>query len=114
MTPWQARARFPLYLRLWLAVVASVIVLTVAFGWLWHRSSAQVPEREVIIRNEAGDVIGQEKARPQRDPVRGVEFNVEMKDGSRLILQFPPRPRIPGEGPPPGRGPGRCPHRDRD
>jgi signal transduction histidine kinase len=40
-----------------------------------------------------------------RDPVRGVEFNVEMKDGSKLILQFPPRRRLPGDGPP-SRGPG--------
>jgi signal transduction histidine kinase len=105
MTSWQARTRFPLYLRIWLAVVAAVIVLTVAFGWLWRVSSQQVPERDVIIRNEAGDVIGQDRTRPVRDPVRGVEFNVEMKDGSKLIVQLPPRHRVPGEGPP-GRGPG--------
>jgi signal transduction histidine kinase len=105
MTSWQAHWRFPLYLRIWLAVVAAVIVLTIAFGWLWRQSAQQIPEREIIIRNDAGDVIGQDRTRPVRDPVRGVEFNVEMKDGSKLIVQLPPRPRIPGEGPP-GRGPG--------
>src|SRR5213082_1350027 len=105
MTPWQARARFPLYLRIWLAVVAAVIVLSIAFGWLWRRSNEQLPEREIVIRNAAGDVVGQDRTRPLRDPARGVEFNVEMKDGSRLIVQLPPRPRVPGEGPP-GRGPG--------
>jgi two-component system OmpR family sensor kinase len=105
MTAWQARWRFPLYLRIWLAVVAAVVVLSVAFGWLWRTSSAQVPEREVIIRDESGEVIGQDRTRPIRDPVRGVEFNVDMKDGSKLIVQLPPRHRLPGEGPP-GRGPG--------
>jgi two-component system, OmpR family, sensor kinase len=105
MTSWQARARFPLYLRIWFAVVAAVVVLSIAFGWLWRRSNEQLPPREIIIRNESGDVIGQQTTRPLRDPVRGVEFGVDMKDGGKLIVQLPPRPRVPGEGPP-GRGPG--------
>ncbi|HSI54723.1 MAG: sensor histidine kinase [Ramlibacter sp.] len=104
MTPWRARFRVPLYLRIWLAVVAAVAVLTIAFGWLWRASNEQVPEREVIIRNEAGDVIGQDKTRPVRDPIRGLEFQVEMKDGSTLVVQLPPRRRAPGEPPPGGRG----------
>jgi signal transduction histidine kinase len=105
MTPWQAHWRFPLYLRIWLAVVATVAVLSIAFGWLWHRSTVQIPPREVIIRNQNGEVIGQDLTTPERDPVRGVEFNVDMKDGSKLIVQLPPRRRLPGEGPP-GRPPG--------
>lgn len=105
MTSWQAHWRFPLYLRIWLAVVATVAVLSVAFGWLWHRSTAQIPPREIIIRNQSGEVIGQDLTTPERDPVRGVEFNVDMKDGSKLIVQLPPRRRLPGEGPP-GRPPG--------
>jgi two-component system OmpR family sensor kinase len=105
MTSWQAHWRFPLYLRIWLAVVATVAVLSIAFGWLWHRSTTQIPEREIIIRNRDGEVIGQDLTRPERDPVRGVEFNVDMKDGSKLIVQLPPRRRVPGEGPP-GRPPG--------
>src|SRR6059058_1305099 len=103
MTPWRARFRFPLYLRIWLAVVVAVAVLTVSFGWLWRVSNEQVPEREVIIRNEAGDVLGQDKTRPTRDPIRGLEFNVDMKDGSKLVVQLPPRRRLAGE-PPPGGG----------
>src|SRR5512133_2269624 len=109
MTPWQARFRFPLYLRIWIAVVVAVIVLTVAFGWLWRASVDPSPEREVIIRSEAGDVLGQVKTRPVRIPGQGIEFQVAMNDGSTLVVQLPPRPRAPGEGPPGrpwARGPG--------
>jgi signal transduction histidine kinase len=105
MTAWSARWRFPLYLRIWLAVIAAVAVLSVAAGWLFRLANEQrePPERELIIRNEAGDVIAQDRTRPQRDPVRGLEFVVDMKDGSKLTVQLPPRQRRPGEGPPGGR-----------
>lgn len=108
MTPWQARWRFPLYLRIWIAVVAAVVVLSIAFGWLWRMSNEQAPEREVIIRNQAGEILGQDRTRPVRDAQRGVEFNVDMKDGSKLVVQLPPRHRLPGEAPPGSwmRGPG--------
>jgi two-component system, OmpR family, sensor kinase len=110
MTPWQGRFRVPLYLRIWLAVVVAVAVLTIAFGWLWRMNAAQSPAREVIIRNEAGDVLGQAMTRPIREPGQPTEFQVTMKDGSVLVLQFPRRPRGPGETlavrPWWGRGPG--------
>lgn len=102
MTAWGARWRFPLYLRIWLAVIAAVALLSIASGWLFRFTSEQrePPERELIIRNEAGEVIAQDRTRPQRDPVRGLEFKVDMKDGSKLVVQLPPRQRRPGEGPP--------------
>jgi signal transduction histidine kinase len=104
MTAWGARWRFPLYLRIWLAVIAAVAVLSIASGWLFRLASEQrePPERELIIRNQAGEIIAQDRTRPQRDPVRGLEFQVDMKDGSKLTVQLPPRPRRPGEGPPGG------------
>ncbi len=97
MTPWRARFRFPLYLRIWLAVVVAVAVLTIAFGWLARASNEPVPEREIIIRNQAGEVIGQDRTRPTRDSIRGLEFQVDMKDGSSIWVQMPPRRRAPGE-----------------
>jgi two-component system, OmpR family, sensor kinase len=110
MTPWHGRFRVPLYLRLWLAVVVAVAVLTVAFGWLWRINSEQSPAREVIVRNQAGEVLGQVKTKPIREPGQPTEFQVAMNDGSVLILQFPPRQRRPGEAlsgrPWWGRGPG--------
>jgi two-component system OmpR family sensor kinase len=94
--------RFPIYLRIWLAVVVAVGLLTFAFGWLWRINAEQAaPAREIYIRNEAGDVLGQTRQRPVRVPGQGVEFQVVMNDGSTLLVQFPPRPRGPGEGPPP-------------
>ena len=101
MVPWRARFRVPLYLRIWLAVVLAVAVLTIAFGALWRMNNDQQPppEREVIIRNAAGEVLGQVKTRPVRVPGQGVEFVVQMNDGQVLTVQLPPRPRAPGEAP---------------
>jgi signal transduction histidine kinase len=99
MVPWQARFRFPLYLRLWLAVLLAVAVLTLAFSWLWQANMQTAPAREVIIRSEDGEILGQVNARPAWVPGQGLEFQVGMNDGSNLILQFPPRERRTGEGP---------------
>ena len=104
MTAWNARWRFPLYLRIWIAVIATVGLLTVAFGWLWRVNQEQTPMREIIVRNETGEVIGQSRVRPVRVPGVGLEFPIEMKDGRSIVVQLPPRPRPPGDGPPGGRG----------
>lgn len=100
MTSWNAGWRFPLYLRIWIAVIVTVGLLTVAFGYLWRLNTEQQPMREILIRNEAGEVIGQNMTRPNRVPGQGIEFDVEMKDGKVVTVQLPPRPRRPGEGPP--------------
>jgi signal transduction histidine kinase len=104
MTAWNAQLRFPLYVRIWLAVVVTVGLLTVAFGWLWRINAEQQerPAREIIIRNEAGEIVGQSVLRPNRRGERGqgIEIEVEMKDGSSLTLEVPPRQRAPGERPP--------------
>jgi signal transduction histidine kinase len=54
----------------------------------------------VVVHSEAGEVLGEARVRPTRVPGQGLEFLVPMKDGGNLVLQFPPRPRSPGEGPP--------------
>jgi signal transduction histidine kinase len=103
LTAWNARWRFPLYLRIWIAVIVTVGLLTVAFGWLWRVNQEQAPLREIIVRNAAGEVIGQAQIRAVRSPGQGLEFPVEMKDGSSITVQLPPRQRRPGEGPAGGR-----------
>ena len=91
----------PLYLRIWAAVVLAVAVLTLVFGWLWSINADPPAVRQVLLRNEAGDVVGQANAPPVRIPGRGVEFQVQMADGNQLYVHIPPRPRRPGEAPPP-------------
>ena len=54
-----------LYIRIWLAVVLAVAVLTLLVGWAW-RMAADPPLREVVVRNQAGDVIGSGYARMRR------------------------------------------------
>jgi two-component system, OmpR family, sensor kinase len=98
MTSWNAHWRFPLYLRIWLAVIVAVGLLTIAFGWLWRMNTEQQPMRQVIIRNEADEIIGQSMVRPNRTPGQGVEFDVTMNDGRTVTVQLPPRPRPAGEG----------------
>lgn len=91
-----------LYLRIWLAVVATVIMLTLLFGWLWRqeaeRERAQRPGREIVLRNASGEIIGQAKMRPERLPgQQGFEFEVPTRDGQTLFVQLP----RPGTRPPP-------------
>ena len=42
-----------LYVRIWLAVVLAVAVLTLLVGWAW-RLAAEPPLREVVMRSEGG------------------------------------------------------------
>ena len=56
-----------LYVRIWLAVVLAVAVLTFLVGWAW-RLAAEPPLREVVMRNEAGQIIGEGRARMMRGP----------------------------------------------
>ena len=56
-----------LYVRIWLAVVLTVVVLTVLVGWVW-RMTSEPPLREVVVRNEFGEVIGNGRARLSRPP----------------------------------------------
>lgn len=52
-----------LYVRIWLAVVLAVAVLTLLVGWAW-RLAEPVPLREVVVRNDAGQIIGHGRMRP--------------------------------------------------
>lgn len=56
-----------LYVRIWLAVVLAVVVLTLLAGWAW-RMTSEPPLREVVVRNEYGEVIGSGRARLSRPP----------------------------------------------
>ncbi len=95
-----------LYVRIWLAVVAAVAVLSLLMVGAWRLSredQAPPPVREVVVRNEAGEVIGRGFTRPERRRGQMHEFDVVTRDGQRLEIELP-RPPYPGMGGPPGHG----------
>jgi signal transduction histidine kinase len=112
-----------LYVRIWLAVVLAVAVLTFMVGWAW-RLTAEPPLRDVVIRNEAGQIIGKGHShmlRPQAnagDEVApepdvpasrfgprgqfgsGPEFLLRMEDGRYLHMHMPRPPNSNWSRPP--------------
>ena len=91
-----ARFTSHLYVRIWLAVVATVVVLTFLVGAAWRLSTnpPQLPIREVLVHNSAGEVIGTARTRPDRKLGEDLEFDVTTKDGQTLNLLLP-RPKRP-------------------
>ena len=85
-----------LYVRIWLAVVATVVVLAFLVGAAWQLSTdpPQLPIREVLVHNSAGEVIGKAQTKPDRKLGEGLEFNVQTLDGQNLHLVLP-RPKRP-------------------
>jgi signal transduction histidine kinase len=91
-----ARFTTHLYVRIWLAVVATVVVLAFLVGAAWQLSTdpPQLPIREVLIYNQAGEVIGKAQTKPDRKLGEGLEFDVQTLDGQKLHLELP-RPKRP-------------------
>ena len=89
-----------LYVRIWLAVVAAVVVLTflVAAAWQFSRTPPQLAIREVLVHNASGEVIGTAQTKPDRKLNGGIEFDVVTKDGQTLNLLMP-RPQRPTGNP---------------
>ncbi|AOW11754.1 two-component sensor histidine kinase [Hydrogenophaga crassostreae] len=92
-----------LYLRIWLAVVVAVMVLSVVVGWLWREALDRDREerdgrvaREIVLRNSVGQVVGQAPAEAVRLPGQGLEFQVVMNDGQTLYVELPRVGRSPG------------------
>ena len=65
-----------LYVRIWLAVVVTVAVLTFAVAGVWRyaKEPPQLPIRELVVRNKAGEVIGNAQTKPGRKLGDGLEF----------------------------------------
>ena len=112
----------PLYVRIWLAVVLAVAVLTLLTGWVM-RMTAEPPLREVMVRNSAGELVGEGKARlrlPDGLPVEapppqspdmphppghfgsGPEFMVRMHSGELMHVHLPRPPHSFWSRPPYG------------
>lgn len=111
-----------LYVRIWLAVVFAVALLTLLASWI-VRLTTEPPLREVVVRAESGVVIGEGKARlrpPDGLPEErkavipgmehlplgkfgpGPEFFVRLSDGELLHIHLPREPRTFWTRPPYG------------
>ncbi len=92
-----------LYVRIWLAVLAGVAVVTLAAGWAWQMADEQrtapLP-REVVLRDAQDRVIGNGTSLRTSRPGEALEFTISLKDGQQFQMQFGPRQDRPG-GPPP-------------
>ena len=94
-----------LYLRIWLAVVFGVAVLTTAVGWAWRiaaeHSMPTLPPREVMVRNMTGELLGSAQTAAGRMMGQPIEFTVTLNDGQTLQIVMPSRRRGPPPSPPP-------------
>ena len=99
-----------LYLRIWLAVVGGVAVLTLLVAWAWQtatefnaqqNSASAAPAREIVLRDADGQVLAQGLGiRRPGDPSEGLRFDIAGADGQNFSLQMAPRTQR-GERPPP-------------
>ncbi len=87
-----------LYVRIWLAVVATVLVLTFTVGAAWQltRPPPQLPIREIVVENDKGEVIGKAQTRPGRKRGEELEFDLVTRDGQVLNISLPRPKRPPG------------------
>ena len=86
-TPFSRR----LYLRIWLAVVGGIAVLTLTVGWAWRMAEEQKaqnaqpfvpPSREMLLRGPEGNLVFKGLAtRQPSEPGEGTEFRIEADDG---------------------------------
>ncbi|MFM8609574.1 MAG: ATP-binding protein [Burkholderiaceae bacterium] len=83
----------PLYLRIWFAVVFAIVALTLMLAWLWRVNVEPATIRQIVVRDEEGQVVARASAPPVRIPGQGVEFEVTMADGEKLFVHLPPVPR---------------------
>jgi len=89
-----------LYVRIWLAVVGGVVILTLMANWVVREAAeaererlAPVP-RNVVVLDAQDRTIGTGKA--LRVPGQGLEFDVTLSDGKAITLRVAPRDRPPG------------------
>ena len=84
-----------LYLRIWLAVLAGVVVVVLAAAWAWRvaeeQRSAPLP-REVTLSSIDQQRVGRGTALRTSRPGDSAEFLIAMEDGRQFTLEFGPRP----------------------
>lgn len=89
-----------LYLRIWLAVVGGVAVLTLLVGWAWQVAAQQnaqplvSPGREMVLRDSSGNALVAGMAtRVPGAQGEGLELRIDSGNGQQYRLQIAPRPQ---------------------
>jgi signal transduction histidine kinase len=87
-----------LYVRIWLAVVMAVAVLTLLVGWAW-RLAAEPPLRDVVVRDDAGQIIGRGQTRGPLTEEEKRERHALRRALRQDVQQMPaPPPAAPAPG----------------
>ncbi len=89
-----------LSLRIWLAVVAGMAVLTLAVGWAWRvaveegNMAPPAPHgRELLLRSADGQTVMRGYAvREPGPPGEGIDFRIETDSGEKFTLELGPKP----------------------
>jgi len=89
-----------LSLRIWLAVVAGMAVLTLAVGWAWrvaveeNNMAQPAPHgRELLLRSADGQTVMRGYAvREPGPPGEGIDFRIETDSGEKFTLELGPKP----------------------
>lgn len=84
-----------LYVRIWLAVVLAVAMLSLLVGMVW-RMAAEPPLREVVVRNTQGDVIGSGSAHAMRPGSFHHDEDGHERAEHATLMQTPPEGDRPG------------------
>ena len=87
-----------LYVRIWLAVVLALAVLTFLVGMAW-RMAAEPPLREVVVRNTQGEVIGSGSAHAMRPGTFHHDEEGHERAEHGTMLQVPPQGSTPDATP---------------
>lgn len=88
-----------LYLRIWLAVVGGVAVLTLLVAWAWQTAAEQnaqqnnpPPAREIVIRDSSGRTLVEGLGvRQPLAPSEGQRYDITGPDGQSYSMQMAPR-----------------------
>lgn len=89
-----------LYVRIWLAVVGGVVILTLCANWVVREAAENERERLSAVPREVVVLDGKDRAigvgSAVRVPGQGLEFEVTLEDGRAMSLRVAPRPRPTG------------------
>ena len=67
-----------LYIRIWLAIVLALAVLILLVGGIW-RLAAEPPAREVVVIDEAGQIVGRGHSHRQFGDLQSRELRQERR-----------------------------------